>query len=378
MIAGVDVHRLVRFQPFEYVLEFVEYGLPSGTSWTVQIGASVNVTAFTVNELAEPNGTYRYDIGFLPGFTANWSGTLPVNGSDVRINVTFRIQTFPVTFAETGLAPHTNWSVEVGSELRSSAYSSIGFALPNGSYTYQIVPLAGYLYALVRDFTVAGHGVTESIGFTVVTYLVQFLESGLPSGTSWGVTLASVSNSSSTPTVGFRSANGTDAYSIAPVAGLVTNWTGIARVVGTNLVVSIQFVEHVSSVEFTETGLALGTPWSISLGGKTLSSAGPTIEFSVPNGTYPYRVGPVAGHLTPMSSSIRVSGIDRAVAIDFMVPHGAGPNGLPYGIAGAPLVAGVAGLAILLGALALWTRRRRRPSAPSDDEETEKPPANPE
>ena len=63
------------------------------------------------------------------------------------------------------------------------------------------------------------------------------------------------------------------------------------------------------AVTFTEEGLPSGVHWSVALAGATQDSSGPPIEFSEPNGTYPFVVnGPQPYGATPAAGTLTVAG----------------------------------------------------------------------
>jgi YVTN family beta-propeller protein len=71
-------------------------------------------------------------------------------------------------------------------------------------------------------------------------------------------------------------------------------------------------------VTFTETGLASGSSWSVTLSGQTVSSTTSTITFSEADGTYSYTVGLVSGYTaSPSSGSLTVNGAGVSQAITF-------------------------------------------------------------
>src|SRR5205809_66186 len=72
----------------------------------------------------------------------------------------------------------------------------------------------GFVY--VADFIV---NTVSVISTTAQLFLVTFTEAGLPSGTSWSVTLEGLSNSSATPTITFSQPNGTHSYAVGRVTG---------------------------------------------------------------------------------------------------------------------------------------------------------------
>ena len=62
-------------------------------------------------------------------------------------------------------------------------------------------------------------------------------------------------------------------------------------------------------VTFSETGLASGTSWTVTLGGTTSSSTTASIVFHMANGTYSFTVGAVSGYTaSPASGSVTVNG----------------------------------------------------------------------
>ena len=63
------------------------------------------------------------------------------------------------------------------------------------------------------------------------------------------------------------------------------------------------------SVTFSETGLSIGTTWSVSLGGLERSSDTSSVTFEESNASLPFSVGPVAGlSATPDSGVLVVTG----------------------------------------------------------------------
>ncbi len=72
------------------------------------------------------------------------------------------------------------------------------------------------------------------------------------------------------------------------------------------------------TVTFTESGLASGTSWSVTLNGTTSSSSTSTISFSEPDGSYSYSIGSVSGYTaSPSSGTITVNGANVNQAITF-------------------------------------------------------------
>ncbi|MGD0250766.1 MAG: YncE family protein [Thermoplasmata archaeon] len=173
-------------------------------------------------------------------------------------------------------------------------------------------------------------------------YTVTCTESGLPAGTSWSVTLNGTTMSSTTATITFSEPSGTYAYTVGAVAGYFANpQTGSADVNGAAVNLPISFTPSSSgpyAVTFTESGLASGTSWTVTLNSVPMSSTNTMVVFSEPNGSYSYTVTSTSADTpTPSSGSVTVSGAPIGQAVTFIAPGGATydvtftETGLPVG-----------------------------------------------
>ena len=161
---------------------------------------------------------------------------------------------YAVTFAESGLTTGTSWSVSLNGSIESSTGSTIRFYEPNGSYSYTIGSVNGYLTSpLTGTITVSGSNITHQIIFvevksSVSEYLVNFTETGLQSGVSWSVTFNDTNKSSTGSTIAFTAPNGTYSYKIESVSGYtISNSSGNINVSGKNLDIAILFTKSVSN-----------------------------------------------------------------------------------------------------------------------------------
>ena len=160
-------------------------------------------------------------------------------------------------------------------------------------------------------------------GPTPDQYSVTFSEAGLTKGTTWSVTLAGSTRSSSGSPVQFTEGNGSYAFSIGRVSGYTASpSSGTVTVNGASVTQAVAFSPSAVatySVTFTEAGLPSGTAWSLTLSGSPGSGSAPgSITFNEPNGTYSYSIGSVAGYTaSPSSGSATVSGADVSQAITF-------------------------------------------------------------
>jgi hypothetical protein len=118
------------------------------------------------------------------------------------------------------------------------------------------------------------------------TFHVGFQETGLPVGTSWSVTLNGTLQSATGPVISFPEYAGSYPYSVVPIPGYTTSYTGQVQVSATNVTVTVAFVPMTYPVTFSETGLPAGTLWTVDLGGSINASTGVGLGFQKSNGTY--------------------------------------------------------------------------------------------
>jgi hypothetical protein len=77
------------------------------------------------------------------------------------------LQTYFVTFTESGLHSGTSWSVTLNRTTLSSKTSTITFSITNETYSYTIDKISGYnISTFSGSITVNGKDVTQSITFS--------------------------------------------------------------------------------------------------------------------------------------------------------------------------------------------------------------------
>ncbi|MGA8664444.1 MAG: thermopsin family protease, partial [Thermoplasmata archaeon] len=159
-----------------------------------------------------------------------------------------------------------------------------------------------------------------------ISYSVTFTETGDNSGT-WSVTTAGLTESASagTPIV-FSLPNGNWNYTVGAVSGLtVSPSSGTVTVFDATKTVPVTFsassvtVPTSYLVTFDETGLGLGTGWSVVVGAATTySSHGTQIAFLAINGSYGYSLPSVTDYsLATSSGTFAVNGAALSVAVAF-------------------------------------------------------------
>ena len=149
---------------------------------------------------------------------------------------------------------------------------------------------------------------------------LTFTESGLPSGTSWSVTLNGTTESSLTSTISFTEPNGTYTYSIADVPGwhqTTSPYSGSITVNGVTVIEpTLMFTQVTYTVTFSESDLPSGLTWTVTVNGlmKQLTTDAGTDSLTwtgLPNETYAYMITDISGwHETtlPYTGSVTVNG----------------------------------------------------------------------
>jgi hypothetical protein len=373
-----------------YEVTFTESGLSSGVPWSVTLnGTEQGATSATIT-FSEPNATYPFTVGPVAGYTVNpSSGSVTVHGAAVPESVTFTPVppgTYAVTFSENGLPSSTAWTTTLDGTLGGSATSTITFTEANGTYSYSIGTVSGYVAnSTSGSLVVQGAAVARAITFTptsVPTYPVSFTETGLPHGTDWAVTLAGTTHTSTNDMVSFDEPNGSFPYSVSLVAGYATNPSnGNVSVAGAPVPLTVTFTA-VYLVTLIESGLPTGTNWSVvltasnseiillaPLGSPSLtlwSDGANSTQFSVSNGSYSYTTS--APGYTNNSGTFAVNGASPApvtVAFTATTPPPSGTSS-PSSMSETPVLdyvvlASIVVIAAIAVAVVLTRRRGRVP-----------------
>ena len=323
--------------PVTYKVTFTETNVPTGVCWYINLNNNsisyYNSTSSTSMVAYLPNGTYYYIAYYYSGIYVSTSEiAFTVNGTSLPVHVIFPV-TYKVTFTETNVPTGVSWSINLNNKNNSISYynstssTSMVAYLPNGTYYYIAYYYSGrYVSTSEIAFTVNGTSLPVHVIFPV-TYKVTFTESGLPSGTSWSVTLNGTTESSTTSTIVFSEINGTYSYTINSVSGYtVSSSSGSVTVNGKNAAQSVTFTSvkiPVSkyNITFTETGLPSGTAWYVNLTNGMSSGAitGTSYSFLLSNNSYTYTVS-TSNHiykLSAYSGSVIVDGKSVSESVTF-------------------------------------------------------------
>lgn len=368
------------FTPVRFGLSFRESGLPNGTAWSVDVeGVTLGATVAGPGSITfnETNGSYRYTIAGVPGWTtSNFTGSLTVNGTPVSVPLVWTQVTYTVAFQATGLRTGAEWWVNITRGPSTPSQSSaILIGLGNGTYSFTVGSLDKTYAATGRPFTVSGAVQSETVAFSRVTFPVTFTESGLPAGTPWSVTVGTTNVPATTAVVKTAEVNGTYPFTVGRVDGwTTTNFTGSLRVLGASVSTTVAWTQVGYSVTFRETGLASGVRWTLVFNGVSNAPVGSVAFPRIPNGTYAFQVPTVSGYTaSPTTGAVTVKGSNetRTVAFTAIPPpstHAPSPTflGLPSTEGYAVVAIGAVGIGLV--AVAGWMLRRRRRGPPVDRE----------
>ena len=302
---------------------------PDAASTTITVADSGTVTA---SYSTVPPGTYTVTFDVVPSTCAiTFDGTPYTSGEQAS---DLAAGSYPLSANSCAGETFSSWSSTAGTVASTTSASTSVTVSATGTIT--------------STFTATPPG----------TFVVTFTETGLPTGTSWSVTLAGSPLSSTTASISQAEPNGSYAFTIAAVTGYTSNITsGSVHIEGAGEVVEVGFTTSSSSAKgsggllsgsdwdwiiglilalivillivvlarphryplvFTRTGLAEGTTWSVTMDSRLQSSTEASIVFHVPDGTHSFSIGPVPGYSgTPKSGVVEVKDDQRLVYVTF-------------------------------------------------------------
>jgi YVTN family beta-propeller protein len=330
---------------FSYSLFFNESGLPPSINWTLVVEGGAPLVTKGSLVLAEPNGTYHYQIDPIPGYSIQWNGIVKIAGRNATVNLTFIEVTYALTFEANGLPNGTEWAVEVNGARFSSVSDLVVDNVPNGTFALTYAPAGAYAIANAPPPVAVVHGEGELVPvYFRLLYSLRFSEVGVPVGLNWSVTVVSAefvyiteqTRSSTNATIDFDEPSGSYTYTFGPVPGFVTPDGGSAYLNGAPGTVDVAYSDYVFPVTFRESGLPERTPWNVTLDGVMVGSDSRVITGELTNGTHNYLIDPLPGYLAAWVGRVSVNGTPIQVNVSFALDEYAVTiveRGLPNGAA---------------------------------------------
>ncbi|HTT35004.1 MAG TPA: right-handed parallel beta-helix repeat-containing protein [Thermoplasmata archaeon] len=205
---------------------FTESGLPAGLGWSVHLnGMGLSASAGETIPFVQTNGAYTHFAYTASSLDARYapaprSGSGVEDGIDQSIAIAFIPVDYTVNFTESGLAAGTSWSVTVDGVTAMSTGPTVAFNETNGTHDFTVAAVAGYVASpSASTISVEGGAVAVLVNFTSLHPTVVFIESGLPAGASWSVTLGGSTVPSTTTTVSFAVLPATYSFTISVPSG---------------------------------------------------------------------------------------------------------------------------------------------------------------
>lgn len=212
----------------------------------------------------------------------------------------------------------------------STTTATPGGLSPGTSYTFQVETSDG-----CRSASNCGSGTATATTYSnsasvtpssaaATDYAAAFSESGLPSGSSWSVTLNGSTQTSTTSAIDFPEPNGSYAYTVGAPTGYTSSpSSGTVTIAGSAVSQALSFgaaSQGSYSVTFSESGLPTGTTWWATLATSNRSSTGSTIVYNEANGSYTFAIHPPRGYsASPASGTVTVAGgaVTTSVAFSY-------------------------------------------------------------
>jgi hypothetical protein len=320
---SILLHVLQNFRTPHWSATVAESGLPEGTNWSVRLadGQSASTNGSAVS-FFEPNGTYSFTATSNDSKFASVLGSFLVNGGDVWANATFAPVTYPVSFTEQGLPIGSSWYLNFseGSSFTSQG-TTISFPQSNGTYDFVLATSESEFVPTnpIGSLVVDGAPRSLTAVFDQVAFTVTFRESGLPSKTNWSVSIGEMTRNSSSNLIEFPVASGSYPFTVAgPSDYQINSPAGTFSVAGAPSFVNVTFVK-LHLVTIGESGLPVGTRWSVTVNGSSETSTTGNVTFQEVNGSYGYEIGSAGGYgATPANGTFSVRGDPLSMSVAFL------------------------------------------------------------
>ncbi|MCL4329676.1 MAG: thermopsin family protease, partial [Candidatus Thermoplasmatota archaeon] len=341
-----------------FAVNFTESGFPNGgyNYWFMTLNGTKKYSNSSVIQFYELNGTLQFSTGpvysnySVEYFPQTQSGSVTVSGFNQVVPIKFEKGT-QITFFAVNLTVGAQWSVSLSNGQTFNTTSNIiCFYEPNGTYQYSVTSAEASMHPVVNTgiLIASGNSIQQLVYFTgQPIYKVTFAESGLPAGSGWYLSARDNTNgyiqwdnfTSSISMVDWL-INGSYSYSANSSNNLYAA-LGSFSVNGAAITVTITF-NKAYQVTFSQTGLPAGDEWYVCIFNGTTgafllsnSSVGPSLMFSLMNGSYIYQINaPGTGRqAVPSSATFTINGAGATFGIQFKKAYHVtfSQTGLPAG-----------------------------------------------
>lgn len=273
-----------------YNASFRETGLPSHTTWYVQVnGIQYNSSSSYLN-LSLINGTYNFQVLNVNNLVSEpTGGYIAISGSNLTRDLTF-VPGYKVTFVESAknaLPAGTSWYIQSWNYTRTTFSNQVSMLFPTGTFTFEARSGDPNYYGSGGNFTVGASATTVNVNFTRGLFNVTFIETGLPAGHKWAATTGNLTEYSTTTSLNFTTLPGGEYTFNFPASGkYIGNYTTVTvNTEGMNKTLYINF-GYGYFITFNMSGLPSGNHWNLLVSTYNVSSPNDTITVELQNGTY--------------------------------------------------------------------------------------------
>ncbi len=176
----------VYFSNSTYNVSFVQKGLSAGSLWSVILNGTTQNSTSTYINFSLHIGNYPFKIPVQSGYSPlQPTGNVTVTDRNLTVQVVFK-KAYNLTFSASGLPSGLYWLVKVNNTQKGSSSGTITFPEPNGTYSYVIFAVSGYVpSSSTGTATINGRNVVINVTFYASLNQVQFILNGYPDGSPW-------------------------------------------------------------------------------------------------------------------------------------------------------------------------------------------------
>ena len=183
IINGENLSITLHFEKKLYRVTFIESGLPSGVTWSLDIKGIISTGQIHTNTVSVnlTNGTYSYNFSRSSNIytAAQFFGTFTVNGSAISVPIEFFKLKYSVSISESGLPANQNWTIVFDGVKYNLSSIPLVLSLTNGTYNFTVYSVPGYRVAQPSGtFVVSGSAAYLVIEFTspkTLEYEIEFV-----------------------------------------------------------------------------------------------------------------------------------------------------------------------------------------------------------
>ena len=292
-----------------------------------RMGYSISTTVDTSDIYTANANGYRYTYGNEP--VSYYESETPNN------NTQFMLMWFPkytsefnninlkynVNIIENGLPSNTQWTYTFNGTQNSTTSSSFNLSEPNGTYSFSVNTISGYIVNYPTSIIVNGNNIIEYVNFTSIpTYNLQIKENGLTYGVQWGYTFNSHSYTLTNNSYNYSLPNGTYSLSVNTKSGYNINYASSITISGSNIIEYVNFTTIPTyKLIIKETGLNSGTSWIIYLNSNQYTSTSNYDNITgLVNGTYTFSANNINGYyLANYPTSVLINGNNAYINLSF-------------------------------------------------------------